>query len=213
MARQSPVNSELRFCFYVAKERARCVPFATRNQEARGPGEGRRKRVAMSRAARQSYPSAVYSMDTIDDSVGKIIGKSDWFEVTQADTNAFAAATHDLDRNHIDPDWARDHSPFGGAVAFGFQTLSLLTHLGKMAGIAPAGISEEYNYGLNRVRFPNPVKVGTRVRCILSLKSYRKRPDGYVVITFEPVIEIESEDKPALVAEWLVMVRPENASA
>jgi acyl dehydratase len=154
-----------------------------------------------------------FSVSDIDDFVGTTIGSSDWFEITQADTNAFAHATHDPDRNHIDPDWARERSPFGVPVAFGFQTLSLLTHLGKMAGIVPAGICEEYNYGLNRVRFPNPVKIGTRIRCILSLKSYRRRPDGCIILTFEPVIEIEGEDKPALVAEWLVMVRPANASA
>jgi acyl dehydratase len=164
----------------------------------------------MSASSASMDRNLAYTMANVEHFVGREIGVSSWFEVTQDDTNAFGHATHDVDRNHMDVEWAKENSPFGQPVAFGFQTLSLLTYLGKQAGMVPSDVVEEYNYGLNRIRFSNAVPVGSRVRCRMVLQDVRRRPSGHAIMTFAAAIEIDGEDKPALIGEWLVMCRADQ---
>lgn len=147
-----------------------------------------------------------YTFENAENFIGRELGISGWHEVGQDDINAFGRVTHDPDRNHIDPEWAREHSPYGFSIAFGFQTLSLLTCLCKEAGIKPGGIDEEYNYGFNSVRFIGPVPAGSRVRARCRLKDARNRGPNHKVLTVTVQVDVEGQEKPALVAEWLVMV-------
>jgi len=151
-------------------------------------------------------PTTKYTFENAEDFIGQELGISSWHEVSQHDINAFGRVTHDPDPNHIDPEWAREHNPYGFTIAFGFQTLSLLTYLCKEAGIKPGGIDEEYNYGFNSVRFIGPVPAGARVRAKCSLKGVRARGPNHKVLTVAVQVDVEGEEKPALVAEWLVMV-------
>ncbi len=138
--------------------------------------------------------------------VGESLGTSEWHVVSQESIGAFGEVTLDPDPNHIDPDWARENSPFGGPIAFGFQTLSLLTFLCKEAGIKPSGVVDEYNYGFNSVRFVSPVPAGSRIRAKCVLKDVRKRDSGNKILTVGVEVAVEGGDRPALVADWLVMV-------
>jgi len=146
-----------------------------------------------------------YSVDNIEAFIGKNIGVSRWHIVSQQEICDFASATHDLDPNHIDPDWAREHSPYGFPIAFGFQSLSLLTYLCKDAGLKPSGTTDEYNYGFDKVRFLAPVPADCRVRTHVALKDARRKGSSAIVLRYEVSMEIEGGDKPALVADWLVM--------
>ncbi|MEX6725798.1 MaoC/PaaZ C-terminal domain-containing protein, partial [Parapedomonas caeni] len=124
-----------------------------------------------------------------------------------------ADANRDPDPMHIDPDYAREHSPFGQTILFGFQTLSMLSNLCSPVRYRHGGgvIGYDLNYGLNRVRFISPVPVNARFRNRMSLKSVERREDGSYLITSENVIEIEGQERPALIAEWIGLVSREDA--
>ena len=145
--------------------------------------------------------------------VGEEIAVSGWFTVDQDHIDQFARATHDLDWMHIDPERASRESPFGGTIAFGFQTLSMLAHFTHIAGLWPKGTVYGINYRLDRVRFMAPVREGRRIRARFTLKSFEARPDGGHKGIYETVVEIEGEDKPAMVAEWIGLFYPEGAAA
>ena len=147
-----------------------------------------------------------YTFDNAESFVGRKLGTSSWHVVTQESIGAFGEVTKDPDPNHIDPEWARTHGPFGFPVAFGFQTLSLLTFLCKEAGLKPSNVLDEYNYGLDSVRFISPVPAGSRIRASCLLKEVRTRGDNHKILTVAVEVEIEGGKKPALVADWLVMV-------
>lgn len=133
---------------------------------------------------------------------------SDWHPVEQDNINKFGAATGDEDWLHTDPERAARDSPFGGTIAFGFWTISMLTHLGRQAAGRdyPEGAQFGINYGFDRLRMMSPVRVGTRIRCRIRLLDVTPRGENRILIKTENVIEIEGEEKPALVAEWLVML-------
>ena len=133
--------------------------------------------------------------------VGQELGVSDWIEVTQQRIDAFALCTEDDQYIHTDPSRAAD-SPFGGTIAHGFLTLSLLS---KMTLDLPqiAGTTMAVNYGLNRVRFISPVPSGSRIRGRFTLKSVEEIRPGEIQTTTDVVVEIDGQDKPALIAEWL----------
>ena len=149
---------------------------------------------------------AEYSFASAEKYVGQPLGTSDWHLVSQDSIGSFGEVTRDPDPNHIDPEWAKENSPFGGPIAFGFQTLSLLTFLCKEAGIKPTGVVDEYNYGLDSVRFISPVPAGSRIRASCVLKAVRNRDSANKILTVAVEVEVEGSDKPALVADWLVMV-------
>jgi acyl dehydratase len=130
--------------------------------------------------------------------IGQEIAVSEWMTVTQERINAFADATDDHQWIHVDRARAAQSS-FGGTIAHGFLTLSLLPHfLGEGIGFPPGKMS--VNYGLNRVRFTAPVRAGKRVRARISLAAFEDVPGG-VQITWSVVIELEGSDKPACIAE------------
>ena len=147
-----------------------------------------------------------YSVATIDDFVGRELGISDWVTVDQARIDAFAACTGDRQWIHVDVERATRESPFGGTIAHGYLTLSLLASLAIEVGIIPADASAGLNYGLDKVRFMTPVKAGARVRNRVTLVSVEKKGGGRIIVKTMNELQIENEDKPALIAETLAML-------
>jgi acyl dehydratase len=146
------------------------------------------------------------SFDEIPGAVGEELGTGEWLEVTQDRVDTFADATDDHQWIHVDAERAAT-GPFGGTIAHGFLTLSLIPFLGTTAfGIETPGA--KLNYGLNKVRFPTPVRVGQRVRDTVTLKACDDLPAGKQ-LTMTHVIEIEGVDKPACVAEMVVLLLAE----
>ena len=134
--------------------------------------------------------------------IGRTLGPSEWFEIDQDRINAFADVTVDHQFIHVDPDKAR-LTPFGTTVAHGFLTLSLLTYLTSDTALMPEGTVMGVNYGFDKVRFIQPVRVGQRVRAVVVPASVIERGPGQYLIKSEVTVEIDGEDKPAVVAEWL----------
>jgi len=136
--------------------------------------------------------------------VGTEIAVSDWIEVDQARINAFAEVTNDPQYIHVDPEAARA-SPFGGPIAHGFLTLSLLSAMAQQRLPTIDGTKTGVNFGFNSVRFVAPVRSGKRVRGRFVLKGVAMRAPDVVQSTLLVAVEIEQEPKPALVAEWLTL--------
>lgn len=136
--------------------------------------------------------------------VGTDLGTSDWITIEQDRVNQFADVTEDHQYIHIDPEAAKD-SPFGGPIAHGFLTLSLLSKFSEQGSIAIEGVNMGVNYGFEKVRFLAPVKVGKRVRGHFKLKAADEKRPGQFLLTYEVTVEIEGEEKPALIADWLGM--------
>ncbi|WP_176472939.1 MaoC family dehydratase [Sphingomonas lenta] len=132
---------------------------------------------------------------------------SDWVEVTQAMIDKFADATGDHQFIHVDPERAK-LTPFGGTIAHGFLTLSLMPLLSSKVADAPQleGAKMGVNYGGNKIRFINPVRSGARVRGRFKLLDFDEKRPGQFQQTNEFTVEIEGEDKPALIAEWIAQV-------
>ena len=135
--------------------------------------------------------------------VGETIGTSPWFEVSQERINQFAEATGDHQFIHVNPEAAK-MTPFGTTIAHGFLTLSLIPVLRAESDCPrPDGVKMGVNYGGNKVRFLAPVKSGKRVRAHFKLLELVEKRPGQWQETMETTIEIEGEDKPALIAEWM----------
>ena len=135
---------------------------------------------------------------------GQVIGTSDWFEVGQERINKFAEATGDFQFIHIDEERAKA-TPFGGTIAHGFLTLSLIPVLAAQTeGARVSNVKMGVNYGGNKVRFIAPVRSGKRVRMHTKLLELVEKRPGQWQQTHEYTIEIEGEDKPALIAEWIM---------
>lgn len=135
---------------------------------------------------------------------GEEIGVSDWMLVDQSRIDVFADVTEDRQWIHIDPVAAAD-SPFGGTIAHGFLTLSLLAPLSYWALPPVEGLQTGVNYGFNNVRFLAPVRSGKRVRGRFLLKELVERTPGRWQMTVNATVEIEGETRPALVAEWMFL--------
>jgi acyl dehydratase len=146
-----------------------------------------------------------HSVDEIVRAVGESLGSSDWVQITQERVDTFAEATGDHQWIHVDPDRARAESPYGGTIAHGYLSLSLLPALGWQI-YSIEGAKMGVNYGSNKVRFPAPVQVGSRVRLHSVLLDTAERPDGAVHMVVEQTLEIEGHPKPALVAETVSRV-------
>jgi acyl dehydratase len=144
----------------------------------------------------------VNDLDALKDLVGRELPLSDWLTITQERVNQFAETTGDHQWIHLDPERARSESPYSTTIAHGFLTLSLLSYFVKQA-IEVRGIRMGVNYGLNRVRFPAAVRVGSRIRAHTKLASLQEA-EGAVDATLGVLIEVEGGDKPCCVAEWLV---------
>jgi acyl dehydratase len=144
----------------------------------------------------------VATLDQIRSRIGEEVGVSTWLTVDQARIEAFADATEDRQFIHVDPA-AAAQTPFGGTIAHGFLTLSLLSRMGAEAMLLPDGLKMAVNYGFDRVRFLSPVKAGKRVRGRFVLDSVEEKAPGQILVRHTVTVEIEGEDKPALTASWL----------
>jgi acyl dehydratase len=142
------------------------------------------------------------SLDEIRARVGSEVGVSSWLTVDQARIEAFADATDDHQFIHVDP-VAAAKTPFGGTIAHGFLTLSLLSRMAAEGMLVPDNIRMAVNYGLDGVRFLAPVKSGRRVRGRFTLDSVQEKAPGQWLLRHIVTVEIEGEDKPALTAVWL----------
>ena len=145
-------------------------------------------------------------LDNLDGFLGKHIGVSDWFEVTQEDVNKFADLTRDQQFIHVDPERASD-TPFGGTIAHGFFTMSMLSHFSATGcGVSVEGAKMGVNYGCDKLRFLTPVRIGSKIRGNATLVSVVEKKPGQYLIKSNMTVEIEGSETPALIAEWLTMV-------
>jgi acyl dehydratase len=141
--------------------------------------------------------------EDVRQSIGREVGASEWLAVTQEMVDQFAELTGDRQWIHVDGERARRESPFGATVAHGFLTVSLLSRLVGEAVEVQTDCKLRVNYGFNRLRFPAPVTVGSRIRARVTPNAVREI-EGGIDIVWGVVVEIESQAKPALAAEWLV---------
>ena len=141
--------------------------------------------------------------DSLKDSIGREIAVSDWIVLSQDRIQKFAEATEDRQWIHLDRERAEKESPFGTTIAHGFLTLSLLSFLMQQSVQIQSGVQRAINYGLNRVRFPSPVRSGSRIRGRFTLLSLKDLGDALEPV-FSVVVECEGSDKPCCVAEWIV---------
>ena len=147
----------------------------------------------------------VASIDEIRAKVGSEVGVSDWIAIDQAAIDAFADVTQDHQFIHVDPE-AAAVTPFGGTIAHGFLTLSLLSRMAADAMLTPSGMRMAVNYGFEKVRFLAPVHCGRRVRGHFRLAAFDEKRPGQWQFVHNVTVEIEGEDKPALIADWIGMV-------
>ena len=147
----------------------------------------------------------IASLDQIRSKIGQEVGVSEWILVDQARIDAFADVTEDCQFIHVDPE-AAALTPFGGTVAHGFLTLSLLSRMATEAMPVPDGSGIIVNYGMNRVRFLAPVRAGSKVRGRFVLDSVEEKAPGQILMRHTVTVEIEGKDKPALTAEWLGLI-------
>ncbi len=148
-------------------------------------------------------PLVVETLQSLKDLVGCEIGVTDWFLVAQERIQQFAEVTEDRQWIHVDRERAQRESPYGTTIAHGFLTLSLLSQFVKQAIQIRSGIRLAVNYGLNRVRFPSPVRADSKIRARATLQSLKELPDG-VEAVFSISVEGQGTKKPCCVAEWVV---------
>jgi len=137
--------------------------------------------------------------------VGKELEPSPWIEITQERVNQFAEATNDFQFIHVDPEKAAQ-TPFGGPIAHGFLSLSLLSYLNAQSAIVPENTVMGINYGSDKVRYLTPVRVGKRIRSRQTVLEVTEKKPGQWLIKNAVTVEIEGEETPALVAEILSMM-------
>lgn len=147
-----------------------------------------------------------YSVSTLSDHIGHDFGTSDPIVVSQEMINGFADVTGDHQWIHVDVEKATKFGPFGGAVAHGFLTLSLLAASTESVGVAPGDAKAVVNYGLGSVRFPVPVLSGSTVRARYTLTGVEPKGPGAQLMTLKAELKADGADKPAVVAELLAMV-------
>ncbi len=145
------------------------------------------------------------SFDELTDAIGQDLGTSEWLTIEQDRVDQFADATGDHQWIHVDAERA-ETGPFGGTIAHGYLTLSLIPLLGSQV-FALDTPGAKLNYGVNKVRFPNPVRVGSRVRNTVSVKEVTDLSSGKQLVLGH-VVEIDGQDKPACVAETVVLLLP-----
>ena len=145
------------------------------------------------------------SIEEILSRVGEEVGVSDWILVDQQAIDTFAEVTQDRQFIHVDPE-AAAKTPFGGTIAHGFLTLSLLSRMAADAMLRPENVKMGVNYGFERVRFMAPVRSGKRVRGRFVLTRFEEKRPGQWQFVHNVTVEIEGEDKPALVADWIGLI-------
>ena len=153
-------------------------------------------------ADRYTIAMPLATLTEIKSRIGDEVGVSSWITIDQARIDAFADATEDRQFIHVDAR-AAAQTPFGGTIAHGFLTLSLLSRMGAEAMLLPEGLKMAVNYGFDGVRFLAPVSSGSRVRGRFTLDSVEEKVPGQWLLRHTVTVEIEGEGKPALTAEWL----------
>ncbi|MCB2079380.1 MAG: MaoC family dehydratase [Novosphingobium sp.] len=143
------------------------------------------------------------TLDDLQTKVGETLGTSDWYAMDQDRINRFADATEDHQFIHVDPEKAKN-SPFGQTIAHGFLTLAMLAPFLEK-GFPAVEVKMLVNYGFEKVRFIAPVKSGKRIRGQFKLGALTEKRPGQWQATLEVTVEIEGEDKPALLADWVIM--------
>lgn len=148
-------------------------------------------------------------LEQVETAIGRTL-VSDWHTIDQARIGEFGRITDDPDPTHIDPEWARAHSPWGGPIAFGFLTVSMLTPMVYDVFDIPLDGSDRprhhANYGFNRLRLVEPVPAGARIRAHVTVKDVVPRKPGQSLMILDVRVEIEGYERPALTAEWLSML-------
>lgn len=147
--------------------------------------------------------NATVSLEALYGLRGTELGVSDWFVIDQARIDSFADVTEDHQFVHVDPERARAETPFGGTIAHGLLTLSMIVRLCLEAVPEIENRRLMLNYGFDKVRFPAPVAAGKRIRARTRLADVSERKPGQILIKLEVTIEIDGEERPAVVAEWL----------
>src|SRR5262245_1939101 len=147
-----------------------------------------------------------YRLRTIADFAGRPLGVTDWVVIDQKRIDRFADCTDDHQWIHVDVERATRESMFRSTVAHGYLTLALLARFTYEVGLVPADADQAFNYGLDRVRFMTPVRAGSRVRDRVTLLTAEEKGPGRMLVKAQHTIEIEGEDKPAMVAETLAML-------
>ena len=150
--------------------------------------------------------SQIQTFDHIKTFIGQELGVSDWFQITQERVNAFADCTDDPQWIHVDSERAQRESPFGTTIAHGFLTLSLLPKLASPFVVERMGATRSLNYGIDKVRFIEPVRVGARIRARVKLHAADEKNGDSLLITTENTVEIEGRERPALIAMTLMLV-------
>jgi acyl dehydratase len=152
-------------------------------------------------------PFEIENLQSLKQWEGREFPATEWFTVKQDRIEKFSDATEDHQWIHVDPERAARESPFDGCIAHGFLTLSLLSHFLRQAVQVRSGVAMTINYGLNKVRFPAPVRAGSAVRARVSLLSVKESVE-FVDATFLIHVEGQSSQNPCCVAEWLVRYYP-----
>jgi acyl dehydratase len=148
-------------------------------------------------------PFEIDHLSSLKEFEGRELPPTDWLVLTQDRIQKFADATEDRQWIHVDPERAARESPYGGTIAHGFLTLSLVSYFSAQAIRVREGVGIRVNYGLNRVRFPSAMRAGSSIRASVTLLSV-KESAAFVDIIFSVTIESQGADKPCCVAEWLV---------
>jgi acyl dehydratase len=148
-------------------------------------------------------PLVIEDVRALKSLAGRELGVTDWLVVTQERIQQFAEATDDRQWIHLDRERAECESPYQTTIAHGFLTLSLLSYLMKQAIQIRSGVRMAVNYGLNRVRFPSPVRADSKIRGRFSIAAVKELPEGIEAV-FSVTVESEGTDKPCCVAEWIV---------
>lgn len=147
-----------------------------------------------------------YKLATVGEFIGKELGVSSWHAIDQNRINAFAECTGDHQWIHVDVDRAKRESPFGGTIAHGYLTLSMLAPLQEEIGVIPDGTRQAINFGLDKLRFLTPVKAGARIRMRVTLLAAEDRGKGRLLLRTANTFDIEGAEKPALTVESLALV-------
>jgi len=147
----------------------------------------------------------IVKKEEIQDLIGTDCEPSSWLNISQERINEFADTTEDHQFIHVDPEAAKN-TPFGGPIAHGFLTLSMLSRMAEEFGIFVEGAVMGINYGFEKIRFLSPVPAGSDIRGNAKILNIIEKPNKQMVITYEVTVEIKGHDKPALVAEWISML-------
>ena len=147
----------------------------------------------------------IAALDEIHARIGTVIGTSDWITVDQARIDAFAEVTEDRQFIHVDPK-AAAATMFGGTVAHGFLSLSLLSRFAADVMLVPPNLKMAVNYGFDNIRFLAPVPVGARLRGIFTLANLEEKAPGKLLMHHNVMVDIDLTEKPALTADWLSLL-------